>query len=107
MVEWMLEVVLPLGVLGIVLGVVAFRKGWMIPPARRHVRRPRVYGVGVALAGVGLLVSDAVWIGVREGLLSNPPWTALVGNAVLLTGSAFIAASYLLPRRGNDPHPAA
>ncbi|WP_369145795.1 hypothetical protein [Streptomyces sp. R44] len=98
---------MPFGVLAVVLGVVAFRRGWMIPPARRHVRRPRVYGVGVALTGVGLLVSDAVWMGVREGLLPNPPWGALAGNAVLLVGIAFIAASYLRPRHGRSPHPAA
>ncbi|MCZ0980753.1 hypothetical protein O1L60_22050 [Streptomyces diastatochromogenes] len=89
------------------LGLVAFRKGWMIPPARRRVRRPRVYGAGVALTGVGLLVSDAVWLGVRDGLLPNPPWGALAGNGVLLVGIAFVAASYLHPRRGNAPRPTA
>lgn len=105
MVAWMLGVSMPVGVLAIVMGVVAFRTGWVIRPARRSVRRPRVYGVGVMVMGAGILTSGAAYFVARLGDLSGPPWGALVGNALVLVGIAFVAASYLLPPRGRAPHP--
>ncbi|MEU6165258.1 hypothetical protein [Streptomyces tanashiensis] len=100
---WILGAVMPLGVVAIVLGVIAFRTGWMIPPSRRSVRQPRVYGVGVALTGVGLLVMGATYF-VLSDALPGHPWLALVGNGVELVGIAVIAASHLRPRRGRPAH---
>ncbi|MFC9591197.1 hypothetical protein [Streptomyces sp. NPDC056944] len=100
---------MPLGVVAIVLGVIAFRTGWMIPPSRRGVRQPRLYGVGAAVAGGGLLlmgVSYFVLAGRPDGLSSNP-WLALAGNGVELAGIALVAASHLRPWRGRSAHPVA
>ncbi|MFI1715288.1 hypothetical protein [Streptomyces litmocidini] len=94
----------PFGVLAIVMGAVAFRTGWMIAPARRTVRRPRVYGVGAMVMGAGVLTSTAVYFAVRIGALPGPPWGALAGNALVFAGAAFVAASRLRPRHGQGPH---
>ncbi|AJF66619.1 hypothetical protein [Streptomyces vietnamensis] len=100
----------PFGVAAIAMGVAAFRTGWMIPPARRSVRRPRVYGVGATLVGTGLLVSVATYFLLsrdRSDDVVSHPWLAFTGNAVELVGIAFVLASRLHPRHGRAPHPAA
>ncbi|MEX0173424.1 hypothetical protein [Streptomyces sp. LMG1-1-1.1] len=99
MMAWLMGSFMPFGVVAIVRGVAAFRTGWMIAPARRSVRRPRVYGVGVVMAGTGVLVAGATYFALAEaGALSDHPWFALVGNGVELAGIAFIAASRWAPR---------
>ncbi|WP_158718970.1 hypothetical protein [Streptomyces globisporus] len=101
---------MPLGVVAIVLGVIAFRTGWMLPPSRRGVRQPRLYGVGAAVAGVGLLYLGVTYFVLsddRPDALSSNPWAALAGNGLELFGIALIAASHLRPRRGRSTHPGA
>ncbi|MEU0399026.1 hypothetical protein ABZ318_02060 [Streptomyces sp. NPDC006197] len=110
MMAWIMGAMAPLGVVAIAMGAAAFRTGWMIAPARRSVRRPRVYGVGVTLVGTGLLVSVAAYV-----LLSrywsdeamSHPWLVFLGNAVELVGITFIAASRRSPRHVRASHPAA
>ncbi|MEU4066895.1 hypothetical protein AB0F25_31655 [Streptomyces wedmorensis] len=110
MVAWILAAVMPLGVVAIVMGVAAFRTGWMIAPARRGVRRPRVYGVGAVLAGVGLLIMGTTYFvlsGDEAAVLWSHPWLAVVGNSFELAGIAFIAASRRAPRHAPAAHPVA
>ncbi|MFE7514595.1 hypothetical protein ACFU8I_25720 [Streptomyces sp. NPDC057540] len=109
MLAWILGALVPLGVAAIVLGVIAFRTGWVMRPTRRWVRRPRLYGVGAALAGVGLLYMAATYfvLAGRPDGLGGHPWLALAGNGVELVGLVMIAASQLRPRRGRAAHPVA
>ncbi|WP_426365350.1 hypothetical protein [Streptomyces sp. E-08] len=107
MLTWIFVVVMPLGVAAITLGVIAFRTGWMLPPSRRGVRQPRLYGVGVALAGVGLVTMGLTYLVLSADTRASRPWLALIGNGVELVGIALIGASHLRPRRGRSAHPVA
>ncbi|MBB4986138.1 MULTISPECIES: hypothetical protein [Streptomyces] len=105
MTAWFLGATVPFGVTAIGMGVAAFRTGWMITPARRSVRQPRVYGVGLALAGLGLLTAVATYFSLPSDVVSRDPWLAFVGNFLELTGVALIASSRRSPRHGRAPHP--
>ncbi|GGU93205.1 hypothetical protein GCM10010275_33100 [Streptomyces litmocidini] len=97
----------PFGVVAIAMGVAAFRTGWVIAPARRSVRRPRVYGIGAVLVGTGLLASVAAYFVLPIDVVSRDPWLAFVGNFLELIGIALVTASRRSPRCGRAPHPAA
>ncbi|MGW8766277.1 hypothetical protein ACWGN5_27695 [Streptomyces sp. NPDC055815] len=97
----------PFGVVAIAMGVVAFRTGRMIAPARRSVRQPRVYGLGLALAGLGLLTSVVTYFTLPVDVASREPWLPFVGYFLELMGIALIASSRRSPRRGRAPHPVA
>ncbi|MFF8375244.1 hypothetical protein ACF07V_03785 [Streptomyces sp. NPDC015661] len=95
---------MPLGVLAIAMGVAAFRTGWMIPPARRSVRQPRLYGFGAVLVGVGLLASVVTYYALHVGAVERDPWLAFIGNFLELIGMTQIAASRRSPRHARAPH---
>jgi hypothetical protein len=44
------------GVLEIALGTASIRTGWTLPWVRRHVARPRIYGLGAVLVGTAGVV---------------------------------------------------
>ncbi|WP_326592867.1 hypothetical protein [Streptomyces sp. NBC_01294] len=65
-------------------GMAALTRGWVLPMNRRHVRSPRLYGLGQLVAALalcwqvlfGLVISDA---GTRH-------WGTLTGGAILVAG---------------------
>ncbi|MER5204927.1 hypothetical protein [Streptomyces sp. NPDC002825] len=104
MMAWFMGATVPFGVVAIAMGVVAFRTGWMIAPARRSVRQPRVYGLGAALVGLGLLAAVVLYFTLPADVASRDPWLPFVGNFLELTGVALIASSRRNPRGARTPH---
>lgn len=45
-----------MGLLAIAMGLVTLRTGWILPPARRHVTRPHLHGLGGLLIGTSLVL---------------------------------------------------
>ncbi|WP_327269326.1 hypothetical protein OG233_18920 [Streptomyces sp. NBC_01218] len=88
-----------LGLLVIALGIVALRTGWILPTTRRHVTRPRLYGLGGLLTGASVLVQSLLYF----GILPSVAWDVRFygGIAFLLAGLFLIALSQLLPLRRN------
>ncbi|MFF0478290.1 hypothetical protein [Streptomyces sp. NPDC004284] len=97
----------PFGMAAIAMGAVAFRRGWVMAPARRSVRQPRVYGAGLALLGLGLLTSVVTYFTLPVDVASRDPWLPFAGYFLELIGAALIASSRRSPRHGRAPHPAA
>ncbi|MFE9565935.1 hypothetical protein ACFYM0_33055 [Streptomyces sp. NPDC006487] len=65
-------------------GMAAVTRGWVLPMNRRHVRSPRLYGLGQLVAALalgwqvlfGLVIDDA---GTRH-------WGTLTGGAMMVVG---------------------
>ncbi|MEU9421180.1 hypothetical protein [Streptomyces sp. NPDC048272] len=74
-------------------GVAAVTRGWVLPMNRRHVRSPRLYGLGQLVSAFalcwqvvfGLVISDA---GTRH-------WGTLTGGAILVAGLMVMLAGQL------------
>ncbi|SCD70380.1 hypothetical protein GA0115243_103870 [Streptomyces sp. ScaeMP-e83] len=97
---WVVGTNLLLGLLLIAMGSAALRTGWIVPTARRHVTRPRLYGCGALLMGASLVLQSLMYFGALPGL----SWEArfLGGNALLLGGVLLMLVSQLLPTRRDS-----
>lgn len=103
---WVIGIGMLVSLALIALGVVSMRTGWVLPWARRHVTRPRVYGFGALLAGVPCVVQGLYYF--RLPLLPD-----LSGDVrfygttpLLLCGLLLIGLGQLLPRRqATSPGP--
>ncbi|MET9368075.1 hypothetical protein ABZY00_09510 [Streptomyces griseoflavus] len=95
---WVVGIGVLVGLLMIASGVGTLRTGWVLPSARRHVVRPKLYGLGALFMGVSLLLQGLLYFRLLPGVPSEVRYAG--GNALLLGGLLLVALSQLLPRRG-------
>jgi hypothetical protein len=74
----------------VVCGAVAVRTGWVLPWQRRHIVRPRMWGYGGMLFGVGLLVQmvDGAMDGLDTSLIPDAAVT-MSGLLLMVAGAWF------------------
>ncbi|MFE6974004.1 hypothetical protein [Streptomyces sp. NPDC057682] len=96
---WVVGIGAVLGLLVIALGIVTLRTGWVVPPARRHVRRHRLHALGALCTGGSVVLQSLFFFGVVPGFSWEERF--VTGNALLLGGLLLIALGQLLPARGN------
>ncbi|CAM5528059.1 hypothetical protein [Streptomyces pilosus] len=96
---WVVGIGVLVGLLMVASGVGTLRTGWVVPSARRHVARPKLYGLGALLIGVSILLQGLMYFRV---LPSVPPEARYVGgNALLLGGLLLVALSQPRQRGGS------
>ncbi|MGW4160113.1 hypothetical protein [Streptomyces sp. NPDC004788] len=91
-----------LGLLAVAWGIVTLRTGWILPPARRHVTRPKLHGVGALLMGASVLLQSLFYF----RILPSVSWEVRFfgGSAFQFAGLLLIALSQLLPLRRYPDH---
>ncbi len=99
---WVVGVGALVGALAVAAGVATLRTGWILPTARRQVRRPRLHGYGAVCVGSSCLLQSAFYF------LPDISWNTrfFTGNAVLFTGLLLLLLSQLLPVRRAPDHSA-
>ncbi|WP_406360288.1 hypothetical protein OH782_37700 [Streptomyces sp. NBC_01544] len=91
-----------MGLLAIAMGLVTLRTGWILPPARRHVTRPHLHGLGGLLIGTSLVLQGLFDFRILPSLSWD--FRFFGGIAFLFTGLLLISASQLMaPRRRPEP----
>ncbi|GAA5707359.1 hypothetical protein Save01_08222 [Streptomyces avermitilis] len=97
--DWFVGLGMVLGVLAIALGTVSIRTGWTLSWARRHVARPRVYGLGGLLVGTPCTVQGLFYF----GIVPSPSWEIrfFSMNVLLLSGLVLLGVGQMRwsPRR--------
>lgn len=91
-----------MGLLAITVGLVTLRTGWLLPPARRSVTRPRLHGLGGLLLGMSLVLQGLFYF----SILPSVSWEIRFfgGNALLFTGLLLISSGQLMARRRGPAH---
>lgn len=97
---WVVGVGVLVGLLVIASGVGTLRTGWVLPSARRHVVRPKLYGIGALFVGGSVLLQSLF----LSRVLPSVMWEArhVGGTALLLAGLFCIARSQRLSRRRDS-----
>lgn len=97
--SWVVAVGMIGGMALLALGAVSLRTGWTL--ARRHVSRPRLYGLGALLVGTPCFLQGLFYF----RLIPVPSWEArFFGcNALLFAGLTLLAVSQMLPAREAGP----
>ena len=82
-----------LGVLAIALGTASIRRGWTVPWARRHVARPRLFGLGAVLVDSPGMVQGLFYFGIMPGPVLEIRFFRT--NALLLCGLALLGVGQM------------
>ncbi|MFJ8857069.1 hypothetical protein ACIRD8_01420 [Streptomyces sp. NPDC102451] len=99
---WVAATGMLIGLLAIALGISTLRTGWILPPARGHVTRPRLCGLDALLTGASVLLQCLVQFHILPGVSWEVRFFG--GNALLLSGLLLTALSHLLPLRRKSDH---
>lgn len=84
----------PVGVLAVfvaVLGVLAIRSGWLLPPQRKHILRPRLFGYAQLLVAAGLAAQLAAAVAFSSDQVEGS--VRFAGLGVMLVAPGLIWAA--------------
>ncbi|MEG3628943.1 hypothetical protein [Streptomyces poriticola] len=98
---WVVGAGMLLSALAVTVGIITLRTGWIPPLARGHVRRPKLYGLGVLAMGLSPLLPGLFYFDVLPGASWDLRFFGM--NAFVLVGLLLIAASQLMPVRRPSP----